>query len=195
MTDDNKFTNVNDVNFKQRTEATREEKLEKAARSMEQVRLSKKVKELSGDSEWTILEQLLQEIDATAMARNEKPLSAEKAVTQLIQEISLRYEDEPEIMQILLDGIPSKTSISNWRASKGWTEALWGKVRLTGLFTGPKRAQIIQSLFAQAAEGNTAAAKLWLTLSGDYSEKSEVTTNATHDAFREINNIIHNKNK
>jgi hypothetical protein len=169
--------------------------LEKAEKSIAQQRLARKVKELSGDSEWTILEQILQEIEATYMIKKEKVPGNDKLHQQLIDEVTIRYEEEPELKQTLLEGIPSRVSISKWRNKKGWPEALWTKVRLTGLFTGPKRAMIINSLYDQAADGNVNAAKVWLTLSGDYSEKPEVTS-AAEDKYREINQIIHgNKNK
>jgi hypothetical protein len=77
----------------------------------------------------------------------------------------------------------------------GWEEAVWKKVRGDQLFSPEKRAEVIEALRQRAIDpkkGSDSAAKLWLTMSGDYSDKMEVNDKGL-EAFREINSIIHRK--
>lgn len=116
--------------------------------------------------------------------------------THLPSEIRTKYpEGNPEfdeIREALLEAIPSRMTLHKWRSEKDWDEGVWGKVRGAGLFTADKRAVLINSLFDQAHGGNVPAAKIWLTLSGDYVEKADTKSDVV-EQFREINNIIHGK--
>lgn len=151
----------------------------------------KKAKELSGDSRWDLVEQIAQEIQAHYVLKKEK-LTAIKHIEFIEQEIRSRYSDQPDVMQILLDAVPSTTTLGNWKKKKEWEEAVWIKLRGEGLFTPDSRAQVISRLFDQALQGNVPAAKIWLTLSGDYVEKGDSGKNGdAMDLFRQINEAIH----
>jgi hypothetical protein len=113
---------------------------------------------------------------------------------QLKKEIESRYEDDPSLKQLLLDSIPNMRSVREWVKKDGWDEAVWGYVRAEGLFTASKRAQMIEALRDRGLDRSDVAAKIWLTLSGDYSEKMEVD-NKSVDMYREINNVLHGKKK
>ena len=156
----------------------------------------KAAKELSNpDSDWTITQEILQDIMAGYIVANPK---GKPAVTVMVEdlkkEIESRYTDEPEKKKILLEGIPSVQSIRVWVKKDGWDEAVWQKVRGDKLFSADKRSQVIEALRERAMDKSDVAAKIWLTLSGDYSEKMEVD-NKTVDVYREINNIIHRKSR
>jgi len=155
---------------------------------------SQKVKKLSGDSEWTILQQIVQEIEACFIVKDQKKYSVETLRKLLIEEVELRYKEEPEVLEILTEGIPSRYSVSQWRKKSGWEEAVWGKIRGTGLFTPEKRAKVIDTLYDKATgdRKDTTAAKIWLTLSGDYVEKGDGKASEVMDIFREINQTLHN---
>lgn len=153
----------------------------------------KKAKELSGDSRWDLVEQIAQEIQAHYVIQKEK-LTAAQHIQHIKDEITSRYSDQPEVMQILLDAVPSTVTLGNWKKSKEWEEAVWVKLRGEGLFTPDRRSQVISKLFDQAAvDGNVQAAKIWLTLSGDYVEKGENAKNDAMDLFRQMNEAIHSK--
>lgn len=154
----------------------------------------KKIEKLSGDSEWHLLQQVAQDIEAMYKLKEEK-LSLEKHVTFLEDEVKARYSDQPDLLQALLDGIPSKVTMATWKKKKGWDEAVWMKIRGEGLFTPDNRAKVIQKLFSEAAiEGNVPAAKIWLTLSGDYVEKGDsASKDSALDMFRSLNEAIHSK--
>lgn len=158
----------------------------------------KRVEELSGDSRWNLLQQICQEIEAYYVAKNEKKPNLDSMLeTHLPAEIKTKYPEGnvefDEIREALLDAVPSRMTLHKWRNEKDWDEAVWGKVRGAGLFTADKRAVLINTLYDQANSGNVTAAKIWLTLSGDYSEKDPSAKNDVVEQFREINQILHGK--
>lgn len=149
----------------------------------------------NSDSPWTLTQEIFQEIQAAYLVANpdSKPHTT-KMVEDLKNEIERRYTEDEETKKTLLDSIPSITSVRSWLKREGWEEAVWQKVRGDQLFSPEKRARVIESLRQRAENKSDQAAKLWLTMSGDYSEKMEVNDN-TVDTYREINKILHNKNQ
>ena len=166
---------------------------QKAVVKLEAVRAVKKLS--NPDSPWTIPQEILQEIIASyTVANPDKLPTLPQMVEDLKNQIEIKYEDEPETKKIILEAIPHINSIRQWLKKDGWEEAVWKKVKGDKLFTADKRAQVIESLRLRAIDKSDVAAKIWLTLSGDYSEKMEVN-DKTIDTFREINSILHrNKN-
>lgn len=174
-----------------RDDVTEEEAAQREKAYYKQV-LSRKVKNLNADSEWTIPQEMLQEIHASYIVANPdgKYPSYNKQREQLIELIEEKYKDDDETRTLLLEYIPSHVSIRAWAKKKGWDEAVWEKIRAEGLFTKEKRVAIIDSLHSQGLKGNVSAAKIWLTISGDYSDKMDVNTNNASEVFREINKSL-----
>lgn len=159
----------------------------------------KAVKALSNaNSPWNLTQELLQEVHASHIVKDpEKSPSVRQMVEDLKREIEARYKEQLETKELLLSSIPSLQSVTNWTKKEGWEEAVWKKVRGNSLFSPEKRAQVIDSLRRRAIDPkkpSDQAAKIWLTLSGDYSEKLDVTDKSL-DAYREINKILHSKSK
>lgn len=152
------------------------------------------VKKLSNkDSPWTLTQEIFQEVIAGYTVKD--PDSIPKTpdlIKDLNKEICARYKDDEEMRDLLLASIPAAKSVREWVKLEGWNEAVWNKIRGEGLFTPSKRAEVIESLRKRALDKSDVAAKIWLTLSGDYSEKMEVD-NKTADTYREINKILHSK--
>lgn len=173
------------------SKAQKEEMSEKA---VEQLAAYKAVKKLSNEnSQWTLTQEILQEIMAGhTIADPDKLPALTVMVEELKKEINVRYADDDELKQVLLDSIPAMRSVREWVKKDGWEDAIWGYVRGDGLFTASKRAQVIESLRTRALDRSDTAAKIWLTLSGDYSDKMEVD-NKSVDIYREINSILHKK--
>lgn len=183
----------NDQNPKSPEKEAREKANDNRIAKLEAIRAVKKLS--NGDSQWTITQELLQEIQAAHVVANpDVTPQVTKMVEELKQEIEKRYVDDPELRELLLESVPAVRSVREWLKKDGWEEAVWGKVRQDGLFTPAKRAQVIESLRTRALDKSDVAAKIWLTLSGDYSEKMEVD-NRSVDMYREINQVLHNKNK
>lgn len=157
----------------------------------------KDVKALNKDSSWTIPQEILQEVIAgyTVADPNNIPKTP-KLVEDLKEEIKRRYEHDHNLRDTLLLSIPSDLRyVREWMKKEGWEIAIWSKVRMEGLFTSSKRAEVIESLRQRAIDRSDVAAKIWLTLSGDYSEKDTATDSKTVDTYREINKILHGGKK
>ena len=154
------------------------------------------VKKISNkNSPWTLTQELLQEIIATYTISNPDKLPALTImVDDLKKQIAIKYAEDLVTQDILLKSIPTMRTVREWVKRDGWEEAVWGYIKADGLFSPNKRAQVIESLRSRAIDQSDAAAKIWLTLSGDYSEKMEVD-NKSVDIYREINNILHGKKK
>jgi len=167
---------------------------EKAITKLEAVRAVKKLS--NPNSDWTITQEILQEIIATHKIVNpDKIPTMPKLAEELKREIETRYQEEPELKQLLLDSIPNRPrGLSEWMKKKGWDDAVWEKIRGSQLFSQEKRALMINSLFQRGMDKDTQAAKIWLMLSGDYSEKVELTDKVA-DKYREINKILHSPKK
>lgn len=154
---------------------------------------SAKIKRLQGESEWTLLQQIALDVEATFKIQQKK-LSAEKMRELTLQEIKVRYSNQPDIQEELTYLTPSIAVFNRWRKLKNWEIAVWSNIKDTGLFTNDKKAKVIERIFDKIMEkGDVQAAKIWLTLSGDYVEKSENKNEAAMDLFREINNQLHKK--
>lgn len=171
----------------------KDEAVEKSANQLEAMR---NVKKLSGkDSKWTVTQELLQEIMAAHTVTNPDSLPPLTGMVEdLKKEIETRYSEDADMQDLLLKSIPAMRSVREWVKKDGWEEAVWGYIRADGLFSANKRAKVIESLRERAIDRSDAAAKIWLTLSGDYSEKMEVD-NKSVDVYREINNILHGNKK
>jgi hypothetical protein len=169
---------------------------ELAERSLNKLEAVRAVKKLSGeDSQWSLTQQMLQEIMASHTVVNPDRLPPmTQMVEELKKEVEIRYADEPELKTLLLESIPAVRSLREWVKKDGWDDAVWGKIRIDGLFTASKRSQVIESLRKRAIDTSDTAAKIWLTLSGDYSEKMDVNDKSV-DMFRDINSILLNGKK
>lgn len=149
----------------------------------------------NGNSPWNLLQELMQEVMAGfIIADPDKSPKIPKMVEALKKKIEEQYSDEEELRDFLLMRIPTNQAIGLWFKRKGWNEAVWEKIRTGDLFSQEKRSMMINSLFQRGMEKDTTAAKIWLTLSGDYVEKMDVGKNdKAQDIYREINELLHNK--
>lgn len=167
------------------------EKAEKSATKLAAIKAAKELK--NGDSPWTVVQEILQEIQAAHIVSDpdsNPPIT--KLTEQLKEEIERLYQDEEEVRDILLESVPSARSIRQWVKKDGWEDAIWSKIRADNLFSSAKRSEVIKALHTRAIEKSDMAAKIYLTLSGDYVEKNEVN-DKTVDTYREIQKILHKK--
>lgn len=163
---------------------------------VEKLNHRKAVKLLSNNnSKFLLTQELLQQIQATHLVMNpEKKVPVTQLITELKDLIKDMYSDEPDTMTVLIDSIPSEQTVRSWLKQPGWNESMWSFVKTDQLFSSGKRASVINSLYKRSIEGDDVAAKIWLTLSGDYSDKLDVSgKDKALDAFREINEVLHRK--
>jgi hypothetical protein len=167
------------------------EKAEKSAVKLAAIKAAKELK--NEDSPWTLVQEILQEVQAARIVADP---DSSPPVTQMTEElkdeIKRRYQDDEETRDLLLESVPSARSVRQWVKKEGWEDAVWSKIRADKLFSPAKRSEVIQALQTRAVQKSDMAAKIYLTLSGDYVEKSEVN-DKTVDTFREIQKILHKK--
>ena len=167
--------------------------IEKSTIKLEAIRAVKALD--NGDSKWNLVQDILQDIMAGYIVANP---NAQPPVTEmrehLLKEINLRHKDEEDLKNLLIESVPEVRSIRKWVKKEGWEEAVWDKIRGDQLFSPANRAQVLEAVRTRAIDKSDQAAKLWLTISGDYSDKLDVT-DKTVETYREINNILHKKKK
>lgn len=171
-----------------------EEKAYRLKRQLEVFEYRKALKALNPDSEWDLCQIAMQEVETAHVINNpdRKPTASTKLIEQWTVYVKDKYADEPTTLDLVLKCVPSSQTLQQWHKRSGWSEAVWAHIRDKGLFTRERRASMIESLYISGLKGNMSAAKIYLTLSGDYSEKLDVK-NDTTEKYREINTILHNK--
>jgi hypothetical protein len=173
------------------------DKASKAVKSLEKQDMARKLKGLNeGKSKWSLTQLVLQEVMAKYVILN--PNGPMPKFTSLYEElkeaIKEKYEEDPELRDFLLESVPGYVSCREWPKKEGWQDAVWAIIKDTGMFTKERRAAMIDALYRRGVEKDTVAAKIWLQMSGDFVEKSEVTSkDNTLDKYREINQVLHKK--
>lgn len=165
------------------------------AKALKLVNLQK-VRAMKSDGDWNVLEEVIQDVMATYVVRDPegKRPSVKKMREDVISEIGIRFESSHEDRDVILEALPSEMTLGKWIKQPKWNDAVWARVRTGGLFTKERRSQMINSLFDRGLTKSDNAAKIWLTLSGDYSDKLDITQDKAVEKFREINEILHKKN-
>lgn len=161
---------------------------------VERLAALKAVKALdNSDSPWTLTQEIFQDVVAGHIVANpEKLPPVTQMREELLKEIEVRYKDEDDLKNTLIESVPEARTIRKWIKKEGWEDAVWSKIRGDQLFSPANRAQMLEALRIRGIEKSDQAAKIWLTISGDYSEKLDVT-DKTVDKYREINNILHKR--
>lgn len=173
------------------------DKASKAAKSLEKQDMLRKLKGLNdGKSKWTLTQLVLQEVMAKYVILNPKgPMPKFTSLYEELKEaIKEKYAEDKELCDFLLESVPGYVSCREWPKKDGWDEAVWSIIKNTGMFSNERRAAMIDALYKRGIEKDTVAAKIYLQMSGDFVEKSEVTSkDNTVDKFREINQVLHKK--
>lgn len=136
----------------------------------------KKIKAIS-EGKWNIVQRLLQEIEADCIlrqAKDNKMIEFKEKYDLLKLKIETEYADDPELKEVVLDYLPTPRGVLNWTKLNGWNDEITAVLRKEHLFRNETRAEVIMSLYKKAVSGDTQAAKVWLTMSGDYTDKVDV---------------------
>jgi len=148
---------------------------------------------LSSGGKWHLLQEYLIEIEADCKLKEglgQRFPTLTELIQLLTKKIELEYTDDEETKKALINCVPaSKNTISYWHKMSGWNEAVIDKMKSFGLFTPEKRAEVIESLRKTASEGDVQAAKVWLTMSGDYTDKVDVS-DAKFEKYKEYANAL-----
>jgi hypothetical protein len=147
----------------------------------------------SNPGKWHILQEYLIEIQADGKLKEglgQKYPTYDDQLILLHKKIEVEFEKDPETCEILKNYVTNKTTIFKWGKLPGWADAVIEKMKTYGLFTPEKRAEVIESLRKKAVDdGDVQAAKTWLTMSGDYSDKVDVN-DTKFEKYKEYVNAL-----
>ena len=148
---------------------------------------------LSGKGKWHLLQEYLIEIQADGKIKEglgqQFPTFQEQLVL-LHKKIEVEHGDEPETRDLLLNYVTQKIPLQKWSKLPGWTDAVVDKMKSYGLFTPENRAAVIDAMKQKAVkDGDVQAAKVWLTMSGDYTDKIDVN-DAKFEKYKEYANSL-----
>ena len=147
------------------------------------------------DSPWTLTQEIFQDVIAGHVVVNPDRLPPVTQMREeLLKEIETRYKEEDELKDLLIESVPEARTMRKWVKKEGWEDAVWDKIRGDQLFSQANRSQMLEALRVRGMDKSDQAAKIWLTISGDYSDKLDVT-DKTVDKYREINTILHKRKK
>lgn len=167
----------------------REDVVQKRQQAVENLKAVDHLK--SKDSKWNHVQELLQDVCAThTIANPGKQVPSKQLREELVEHVEYMYKGDHETRDLVLKAIPEARTIRKWVNKEGWTDAVWSKIRTDGLFTAARRVEMIDALHKRGVKNSDSAAKLWLTLSGDYSEKIDIKQDETVEKFREINKVL-----
>mgnify|MGYP006270332227 CR=1 FL=1 len=167
---------------------------ERGSMGIEKQQVIKAIRAMSDNPKWHLLQEICHEILATYIVDDPNKLpSVQKLHEHLTTEIEERYAGEPEKLNLLRKGLPSLEALRKWTKLEGWNDAIWAKARVGSLFSPQRRAAMINAIYVRGLTKSDNAAKLFLQMSGDFSEKGDGEKDRVADTFREINKLLHNK--
>lgn len=147
----------------------------------------------SNPGKWHILQEYLIEIQADGKLKEglgQKYPTFDDQLLLLNKKVEVEFKDDPQTCETLKNYVTHRTTISKWSKLPGWAEAIIDKMKTYGLFTPEKRAEVIESLRLKAVDqGDVQAAKTWLTMSGDYSDKVDVN-DTKFEKYKEYVNAL-----
>lgn len=148
---------------------------------------------LSNKGRWNLLQDFLIEIQADAKIKEglgqKFPTLADQVVL-LHKKIEVEFNEDPDNEALLKNYVTHFSTIHKWTKLPGWNEAVIEKMKSYGLFTPEHRAGVIESMRQKAVkDGDVQAAKVWLTMSGDYTDKVDVS-DAKFEKYKEYANSL-----
>lgn len=148
---------------------------------------------LSNQGKWHILQEYILEIQADGKIKEglgqRFPTLAEQLVL-LHKKIEVEFTNDEETQNLLKGYITTTMAISKWTKLPGWNDAVVDKMKSYGLFTPENRAAVINSMKKKAVDdGDVQAAKVWLTMSGDYTDKVDVN-DSKFEKYKEYANSL-----
>lgn len=172
---------------------------DKINKSLEKRRAIKELDEallelgLEVEGDFSFMESLAQEIESTYVSQ-QRTLSAQALADEMESYAKRKYEEYEGLPEKIIAAIPSIQRIQKWRKKKNWQKAIWDKCSSSEIFSNENRSRVLHKLLEKIEEkGDVQAIKIFLTMSGDYVEKSEVKGDRVQDIFREINEQLHRK--
>jgi hypothetical protein len=154
------------------------------------------IQSLSAQGKWHLLQEYLMDIQADGKLKQSQgqkfPTYAEQQIL-LHKRIASEFEEDPDTRDLLLGYVSTPKTLSRWSQLPGWNDAIIDKMKRTGLFTAEDRAAAIKAMLDKAKLGDVQAAKIYLTMSGDYTDKVDVSDQKFEKYKEYANTLIGNK--
>lgn len=154
----------------------------------------KKLAELS-NGDFTYLQTLLQEIqanDSVGVMSNQPRIPLTKQIETLKQKIETDFAEEIELKSLLLETIPSYSTVRRWMELPGWEAAIFDKIKNKELFENVNKATVIKTIYTRAINGDMRAAELYWKIGENFYSK-ESKKDSKDDVYEDLNKILHNK--
>lgn len=120
------------------------------------------------------------------MGRQNTPYTCPKMLEIAKEEIDRRFDEEPELAEIIKGALPGVKTLQRWIKRQDWKEELEKRLKDDNLYSLDKRATVIQMIFNRAVhESDIKAAEMYLKLSGDLTNKP-VEKDKGYEAYQEL---------
>ena len=145
--------------------------------------------------EWSVLQDILQEIIAQDVILSCGDESKETDLKHLhmgmIAAIQNRFADDLEFMDYLISSVPTYQTAWRWASIKGWDEAVEAKIRSCKVFRPGKKYAMLEALYEKGKiKGDVRAMELYFKLAGDLSTEKNKGSKELDD-YRDFNRILH----
>lgn len=121
-----------------------------------------------------------------SMGRQNTAYTCPKMLEIAKEEIDRRFDEEPELAEIIKGALPGVKTLQRWIKRQDWKEELEKRLKDDNLYSLDKRATVIQMIFNRAVhESDIKAAEMYLKLSGDLTNKP-VEKDKGYEAYQEL---------
>jgi hypothetical protein len=160
--------------------------------------LKKQVDELS-KGRWNIVQETLIDIQAVSevemLADDIKKITLKEQIEILKVKLTEDYVDQPEVLEILLESIPSYNSIRKWTISDAWKTSVVSRIRSNHVFNPKHKTKVFEAILKKATvAGDMKAAELYFKLAGDLNTTTKDSTeklSKEEKDYTEFNKILH----
>lgn len=133
---------------------------------------------------------------STNLGHQNTPYSCPRLLELAQDEIRLRFSNEPELVDIIVEALPGIKTLHRWVKRQDWKEEVEKRLKDDNLFSMDKRAAMITMVFQRGLhEQDIKAAEMYLKLSGDLTSKPQQKDKG-YEAYQELaESLIKKHNK
>lgn len=150
---------------------------------------------------WDITQDILLDITVAAsinvsLGNIKHPYSCPKMLELSKEEIKVRFENEPELIDIVIGALPGVKTLQRWIKRQDWKDEVEKRLKDDNLYSLDKRATVISMIFERATvDRDIKAAEMYLKLSGDLTNKPPAKDKG-YEAYQELaESLIKKHNK
>lgn len=140
---------------------------------------------------WDVTQDILIDITVAAsinmsLGKINHPYSCPKMLEIAKEELKLRFEAEPELIDIVSGALPGVKTLQRWIKRQDWKDEVEKRLKDDNLYSLDKRATVISMIFERATvDKDIKAAEMYLKLSGDLTSKPP-SKDKGYEAYQEL---------